>query len=126
MSLDPNWVLVGLGVASLLGGGAVAMVSVGRHGQRLADLETARREDREATKLTCDELKDRVAAAETAAGAVKGLALAIENMGERFSLEVKHLVEKVGLETGHIREQLTDLKEEVRRRRPVQRKRVQG
>jgi hypothetical protein len=37
-------------------------------------------------------------------------------MGDKFTTEVKHMVEKFGMETGFIREQLSDLKGEMRHR----------
>lgn len=111
-----NWALVAVGILSLLGGAGISLISVGKHGQRVSDLEKAREEDVRNAAREMEELKRRIAGAENAASAVKGLAVAIENMGDKFTTEVSHMVEKFGMETGFIREQLSDLKGEMRGR----------
>ena len=118
MSDVTNWIMVGFAAVGVIGSGALAMISVGEHRKTVAYLELARTEDKAEFRRELGAMENRVAAAEAAAGAVQGLASAIESMGEKFSSEMKHLVERVGLETGHIREQLTDLKQEVRTRAP--------
>lgn len=60
------------------------------------------------------EMKSRVARAEDAARQVQGLATAVEHMGQRFADQIKHLVETFTIETGHTRQQLADIKDEVR------------
>ena len=60
------------------------------------------------------DLKERLARAETAAREVHGLAQAIEHMGSRFADQVKHLIETFSIENGHTRQQLADIKDEVR------------
>lgn len=60
------------------------------------------------------EMKSRVGRAEDAARQVQGLATAVEHMGERFADQIKHLVETFTIETGHTRQQLADIKDEVR------------
>lgn len=60
------------------------------------------------------DLRARVGRAEDSARQVQGLATAVEHMGERFADQIKHLVETFTIETGHTRQQLADIKDEVR------------
>jgi cell division septum initiation protein DivIVA len=61
-----------------------------------------------------EELKTSVAKATDAATQVSGLAQAVEHMGQRFADQIKHLVDNMGLNNGHINSQLADIKEELK------------
>jgi len=101
-----DWIaLAGLAIVA-----AGSAVGYGALRQQVKDLERAREEDRVSIATQLVEVKGRAERAEAAAGEVKGLAQAVEHMGERFSAEVKHLAETVGMQMGHMREQMDGLK----------------
>ena len=92
-----------IGVLTFAGSVAGAIYAYGRLNERVKDHSDE-----------IAEMKSRVGRAEDAARQVQDLATAVEHMGERFADQIKHLVETFTIETGHTRQQLADIKDEVR------------
>lgn len=92
-----------IGALSFLGTVAGAIYAYGRLNEQVKD---------HASEI--GELKGRVEKAEGAATQVAGLAQAVEHVAEKFTTEIRHLVDTFAIETGHTRSQLTEIKDELR------------
>lgn len=92
-----------IGAATLGGSILGAVYAYGQLNERVKD-----------NAAEIEELKGRVVKAELAATQVSGLASSIEHMGERFTDQIKHLIERIALNDDHVRTQLSDIKDEVR------------
>lgn len=92
-----------IGALSFLGTVAGAIFAYGRLNERVKDHSSE-----------IEELKGRVIKAEGAATQVSGLAQAVEHMADKFTTEIKHLVDTFAIETGHTRSQLSEIKDELR------------
>lgn len=98
------------GLGGLALGIAGALVAYGQVLGQVKTLREQRATDQENLIREFTDLKGRVERAEAAATEVKGLAQAVEHMGERFSAELKHLAETMTMQLGHVREQMEGLK----------------
>lgn len=63
------------------------------------------------------DIRQRLAAAEAANAGIQTLAHSIESMGDKFGLEIKHLVESFEIQNTYIRDQLSELKNDMRQAR---------
>lgn len=97
-----------------------AAVGYGQLIRQVKDLHERRKEDLKEIKEDIASVSKRVESAEAAVKGLSEIANAVERMGERFSAEIRHLVDRMGIQNDHVEKQLTELKEAVKDRRRAQ------